>query len=273
MNRPGSDLPESALEPLRRAAGGEPLAGAVVLGSGLGGLLDAWSCEASFQPAALPGYPRSTVPGHAGRAAVVHWGARRGLVLQGRVHFYEGHRRPAVTFGVRLAAALGCRWILLTNAAGATDPLLAPGTVMVVEDHLRLTIGGRAAAGAVAGRRICGSPYDPRRTEQLFRELGAQGLRVVRGALFGGLGPNYETAAEVEMIRRMGGLAACMSTVIEAEEGARLGLEVAAVSLVTNLATGLAGRPLDHSEVVAVAAEVGPQLAAGVARVIAAWCG
>jgi purine-nucleoside phosphorylase len=272
MNTQRTDIPDSALAPLRLAAQGEPLAGAVVLGSGLGGLLDAWPCEASFGPEELPGYPRSTVPGHAGRVVIVRWGRRRGLVLQGRVHFYEGHGRPAVTFGVRLAAALGCRWILLTNAAGATDMRLAPGTVMVVEDHVRLTIGGRAVAGAPAGPGLCGSPFDGRRTEQLFRELGAQGLRVVRGVLFGGLGPNYETAAEVEMIRRMGGHAACMSTVIEAEEAARLGLEVAAVSLITNLATGLCARPLDHDEVVAMAAEIGPELAGGVARVVAAWC-
>ncbi len=272
MEGPAIDLPEGALQALRRGAGPEPLAGCVVLGSGLGGLLDAWPCEAAFQPADLVGYPRSTVPGHSGRVVIVRWGGRRGLVLQGRVHFYEGHGRQAVTFGVRAAAALGCRWILLSNAAGATDPRLSPGTVMVVEDHLRLAIGGRSAAGSVAGRSLRGSPYDARRTEQLFRELGAQGLRVVRGVLFGGLGPNYETAAEVEMIRRMGGQAACMSTVIEAEEAARLGLEVAAVSLITNLATGLGARPLDHAEVVAVAAEVGPELAAGVSRVVSAWC-
>jgi len=267
-----TDRPEGALAALRRVAGDEPLAGAVVLGSGLGGVLDAWPCEASFLPAELPGYPSSTVPGHSGRVVIVRWGLHRGLVLQGRVHFYEGHARPAITFGVRLAAAMGCRWILLSNAAGATDPRLTPGTVMVIEDHVRLAIGGRAVAGAVAGRCLRGTPYNARRTEQLFRELGAQGLRVVRGVLFGGLGPNYETAAEVEMIRRMGAQAACMSTVIEAEEAARLGLEVAAVSLITNLATGLGTQPLDHAEVVAMAAQVGPELASGVARVIATWC-
>ncbi len=265
------ELSEELLAKLRRAAGGEPPAGAVVLGSGLGGLLEAWPLEASFQAGQLPGQPRSTVAGHAGRTAVVRWGPRRGLVFQGRVHFYEGLTRADVTWGVRVAAALGCRWVLLTNAAGACDPRLVPGTIMVVEDHIRLALGGRAAAGASAGQCLRGSPYHPRRTEQLFAELGKQGLRVVRGVLFGGLGPSYETAAEVEVIRRMGGQGACMSTVIEAEEAARLDLEVAAVSLVTNLATGLSARPLDHEEVVAMAGEVGPRLAAALAQVLTGW--
>ncbi len=273
MKRVSESIDPAALAVLRAAAGDVPFGGAAVLGSGLGGLLDGWKPVAFFSPDDLPGYPRSTVEGHAGRAAVVRWGEQAGLVFQGRVHVYEGCRRPEVTFGVRLAAALGCRWILLTNAAGATDPRLTPGTIMVVEDHVRLLLGGRALGTTVTpGTRLRGSPYDARRTERLFRELSLARLRVVRGVLVGGLGPNYETAAEVEMIRRLGGHAACMSTVIEAEEAARLGMDTVALSLITNLATGLTPRRLDHDEVVAIADRMGPDLSRALARVVADWC-
>lgn len=264
-------IPAAACAPLRARLAGRPLAGAVVLGSGLGTLLEAWQPECTLAAEEIPGYPAATVPGHAGRVALVDWGGGAGLVFQGRVHFYEGRSRGEVTFAVRLAAALGARWILLTNAAGSLDPMLMPGSVLVVQDHVRLFLGARAARGAVPGPAHSGSPYAPARTEELFRTLSRAGLRTVRGVLVGGLGPSYETAAEVEMARRLGGSAACMSTVIEAEEARRCGLEVAAISLVTNLGTGLAGEPLDHAEVVAMAHRVGPPLARALDGLVRAW--
>lgn len=273
MEENGAGIPEEALLRLREACEGEGIVGAVVLGSGLGVLLESWRPGILIEGGQLPGYPRSSVPGHAGRLAIVRWGNRRGLVFQGRVHLYEGYRRPAVTFAVRLAAALGAQWIILTNAAGSVDPRLTPGTIMVVEDHIRLFLGPRASGAGCPGRCLRGSPYDQRRTEEAFRILSREGLRVVRGVLSGGLGPSYETAAEVEMTRRVGAQAACMSTVLEAEEAARQGMQVVCLSLVTNLATGLSARPLDHAEVVAVANEVGPRLAGGIAELIRAWCG
>jgi purine-nucleoside phosphorylase len=264
-------LPRETLATLEAQLGAAPIDGAVVLGSGLGSLLDGWRPRYCAAGGELPGYPRSSVPGHAGRVALVDWGGRAGLVLQGRVHFYEGFERAEVTFGVRLAAALGARWLLLTNAAGSADPRAVPGTVVTVDDHIRLFIGGRAARGAIGGPPVRGSPYDAARTEQAFALLSATGLRTMRGILGGWLGPSYETAAEVETLRRAGATVACMSTVIEAEEAARLGLEVVAVSLVTNFATGLSDERLTHADVVATAARVGPQLARGIDRLVRAW--
>lgn len=263
--------PPETLAMLREDLGGRPLCGALVLGSGLGSLLEAWRPLAVHATEEVPGLPRGSVPGHAGQVAIVPWGRAAGLVFQGRVHFYEGFGRASVTAAVRLAAALGARWILLSNAAGAIDPLVLPGATVVIDDHIRLFVGGFAARASVAGPALRGSPYHTERTEQAFALLGREGLSVVRGVLGGGLGPSYETAAEVEMLRRAGATVACMSTVVEAEEAARLGLEVAALSLVTNLATGLSGQRLSHEEVVEMAARVGPRLARAVARLVETW--
>ena len=262
---------EGAVRRVREAIGGSPIAGAVVLGSGLGGLLDAWVPTCVWSAEDLPGYPRSGVVGHAGRMAIVRWGEAHGLVFQGRVHFYEGYRRKEVTFGVRLAAALGARWVILTNAAGSADPLLAPGSVMVVQDQIRLFVGRGAGQGAVAGPARSGSPYCEWRAAQAFRALAQEGLRTLRGVLYGCTGPSYETAAEVEMIRRLGGSAACMSTVIEAEEAWRLGMDVVAFSLITNWATGLSGRALEHAEVVAAASRIAGPMARALDALARTW--
>jgi len=266
-------VPDAALAVLRDALGGRAAAGAIVLGSGLGVLLEAWETERTLDAETIPGYPRSTVPGHAGRLAIVRWGEARGLVFQGRVHFYEGHDRPAVTFGVRLSAALGARFVLLTNAAGSADPRIAPGGVMVVEDQIRIFAGRRSGPGAVPGPTRSGTPYSARLAEEAFRVLGEEGLRTLRGVLQGCPGPAYETAAEIEMMRRLGASAACMSTVIEAEEASRLGMEVAALSLITNWATGLSSQPLDHAEVVEMAAKVAPSLGHALDRLARLWVG
>lgn len=264
-------VPEAAVAALRDALGGAPVAGAMVLGSGLGVVLDAWETERVLEAETIPGYPRSTVPGHAGRVAIVRYGSARGLVFQGRVHFYEGHDRPAVTFAVRLAAALGARWMLFTNAAGSADPRIAPGIVMVVEDHIRLFAGRRSGPGAVPGPSRSGTPYSERLVQDAFRVLSEEGVRTLRGVLQGCPGPTYETAAEIEMMRRLGASAACMSTVIEVEEASRLGMDVAALSLITNWATGLAERPLDHAEVVAMAGRIAPSLGRALDRLARLW--
>ncbi|MCK4412589.1 MAG: purine-nucleoside phosphorylase [Candidatus Eisenbacteria sp.] len=267
----GAGITPAVQELVRAACGDRPVAGAIVLGSGLGVLLDSWEPETILAADAIPGYPASSVPGHAGRLAIVDWEGKAGLVFQGRVHFYEGFGRAEVTFAVRLAAALGAEWLILSNASGSVDPGVPAGSVLVIDDHIRLVLGLRASRGAQPGPCLRGSPYHARRSVEAFREISAEGMRVQHGVLFGGFGPTYESASEVAMIRRAGATVACMSTVIEAEEAARLGLEVIAISMVTNLATGLAGRPLEHGEVVAAAGEIGPRLARAIDRLVRGW--
>jgi len=265
------NIPQESIDLLKEAAGGEPIEGAVVLGSGLGTLLESWQPHFQIAGSDLPGYPISTVAGHAGKLALVRWGEKLGLIFQGRVHFYEGYSRQEVTFAVRLAAALGTKWMMFTNAAGSVHPHFTPGTVLVVEDHIRIFMGTTDAWQSGGGPALTGSPYHLERTEQCFRILSRTGLRVMRGVLFGGLGPTYETASEVEMIRRLGAHGACMSTVVEVEEAARQGMEVVALSLITNLGTGLSAQTLSHDEVVAMANEVGPTLAAGIGSIVDSW--
>jgi purine-nucleoside phosphorylase len=271
MVESGGEALAAATACMREALGGARVAGAITLGSGLGPLLDAWDPERMLAADEIPGYPTSGVKGHAGRVAIVRWGEARGLVFQGRVHFYEGFSRPEVTFSVRLAAALGARWFVLTNAAGSADPLLAPGSVMVAQDHVRIFLGGHAAQGSVPGPARTGSPYHARRAEDAFRALAQEGVRTLRGVLHGCAGPSYETASEIEMMRRLGASAACMSTVIEAEEAWRLGMDVVVLSLITNWATGLASRPLAHDEVVEAAGKVAGPLSRALDRVARAW--
>ena len=235
---------------------------AIVLGSGLGGVADALSLEnggAAFATTDLPHWPRSTVVGHAGRLVLGTWRGVPLAVLAGRIHFYEGYSLDRVTFPVRVFHALGAPVLVLTNAVGAIRRGIEPGSLLLVKDQLNfhgtrgLFLPGELP---VAGDRGPFGPrpvYAPRLREVLRRAARAIDLPLAEGILQGGPGPAYESAAEVRSAGLAGADAACMSTVTEALVGAGLGLEVAAISCVTNAATGLSPTPLTHEEVTEVA--------------------
>jgi len=238
---------------------------AVVLGSGLGGVaeaLDVAQGGAAFATADLPYWPRSTVVGHAGRLVLGHWRDVPIAVLAGRIHFYEGYGLDRVTFPVRVFHALGARVLVLTNAVGAIRKSLAPGSVLLVRDQLNfhgtrgLFLPGELPEAGDRGPFGARPVYAPWLAEVLRRAARTIGLELPEGVLMGGPGPAYETAAEVRAARDWGADAACMSTVSEAVVGAGLGLEVAALSCVTNAATGLSATPLTHGEVTEVADRV-----------------
>jgi purine-nucleoside phosphorylase len=244
----------------------------VVLGSGLGAFADAIRGARAVSTADVPGFPASTVPGHAGRLV---GGALRGvpvLAFQGRVHGYEGYSEAAVTFGIGVLAVMGARGVILTNAAGAVDPALRRGDLMLVNDHLNLsfrrsTLLARETSN-VDGRRAGetkGRPavvYSERLAHVARLAARDLGIRLREGNLVYGRGPSYETAAEVRMYRKLGGHAACMSTVPEAVAAHDLGLEVLAISCISNLGTGLAREPLRHDDVTEAAAAAGGPFAA-----------
>ena len=238
-----------------RGLGGAEIA--FVLGSGLGALAELLSEPVSVAFAELDLLPQARVQGHAGRIVAGTLGGVRVLVQQGRVHLYEGRSPGEVARCVRAFAALGCRALVLTNAAGGLREAWSPGALMRIEDHVNLQ--GRAVLepGEV-GR---GSPYD--RALGLALEAGARDADValVAGVYAGLLGPSYETPAEVRMLRWLGADAVGMSTVAEAAAGAAAGLRVAGLSLITNPAAGITERKLAHAEVVQAGREASGRLA------------
>ncbi len=219
---------------------------AVVLGSGWLPAADALGeVTADLATTDLPGFAPPAVEGHAGRVRSVRAGARRLLVFLGRTHLYEGRGVRAVVHGVRTAAAAGCRAVVLTNGCGGLREEWAPGTPVLISDHVNLT-----ATSPLEGARFVDLTdlYSPR-LRALCREADP-GLD--EGVYCQLPGPHYETPAEVRMVRAIGGDLVGMSTALEAIAAREAGLEVLGVSLVTNPAAGVgAGAPLDHEEVLA----------------------
>jgi purine-nucleoside phosphorylase len=250
---------------------------AFTLGSGLGGVIDALEGAVEFPTGELPHWPRSTVPGHAGRLALGTWRDVPVVALSGRSHRYEGYSLDRVTFAVRVMRALGAGTMIFTNAVGALNRDYLPGDVMVATDHLNF-IGRRglftpAELTARRAGRTVAAVYSAALRERLVAAAIEAGVPLHRGVLVGGHGPSYETASEVRMARELGGDVACMSTVHEATVAAQLGAEVASLSCITNRATGLSERPLTHDEVTEVADRAAVRLAAVLERFLAAASG
>jgi purine-nucleoside phosphorylase len=243
---------------------------AVVLGSGWTPAADVIGPAKTEIPLAeLGGFPPSTVPGHTPVARIVAAGPVRVLVFLGRVHLYEGLSPAAVVHGVRTAVSAGCRTVVLTNAAGGIRSGLGVGEPVLISDHLNLTGKSPLAGPPPPGQRFTDLTdlYSPR-LRGLAREADpslAEGVYAMMP------GPHYETPAEITMLSRLGADLVGMSTGLEAIAARHLGAEVLGISLVTNLAAGLAGHGLSHAEVVeagrASASRMGALLAAVLPRV------
>ncbi|MBI4364524.1 MAG: purine-nucleoside phosphorylase [Candidatus Latescibacteria bacterium] len=252
---------------------------ALLLGSGLGVLAEGVAWEATLPTEEIPGLPRSTVPGHAGRLLLGRWAGRAVVVAQGRTHLYEGYSAERVTRIVRLFAALGAKSLVLTNAAGGITPRMAPGTLMLVEDHVNLQwrAPGREA-GSPGARGAAKNPRGLRSRPEYSAELIAKagraatnaGVRVERGVLGVALGPSYETPAEIRMLERMGADAVCMSTAAEVAAANEIGLPVACISCIANRASGKGPARLSHGEVTAGVGAAAPALRAVIERLILA---
>ena len=230
---------------------------AVVLGSGWMRVADALGepeVEVSFSD--LAGFPRPTVPGHAGAVRSLELGTRRVLVFAGRVHLYEGHDPSTVVHGVRTAVLSGCRTIILTNAAGTLRADFAVGQPVLIADHLNFTgrnpLAGPPPPEPFASRFVDVSDAYAPRLRGLAREVDPE---LPEGVYAGLLGPTYETPAEIRMLRAAGADLVGMSTVLETLAARHLGAEVLGITLVTNLAAGMAPAPLAHDEVVQAARE------------------
>jgi purine-nucleoside phosphorylase len=245
---------------------------AVVLGSGWAPAAAALGAAVAEVPLTeLGGFPEPAVAGHVAAVRSVRIGDAQVLVFLGRVHLYEGHSPAAVVHGVRTAIAAGCATVLLTNAAGGIRAGLRPGQPVLISDQLNLT-GSSPLAALPAG----GPPGRP-----LFADMTSvysERLRAVARAkhpeLAGGvyaalLGPQYETPAEIRMLRTAGADLVGMSTVLEAIAARHLGAEVLGISLVTNVAAGLSEQKLDHQDVLAAGRDAAAPLGVLLASILA----
>jgi purine-nucleoside phosphorylase len=236
---------------------------AIVLGSGWSPAVAALGSPTVVLPQAeVPGFAPPTAVGHTGELLSVRVGEHRVLVLVGRVHAYEGHDLCHVVHPVRAACAAGVRIVVLTNAAGALRPDMAVGQPVLISDHLNLT-----ARSPLVGARFVDltDAYAPR-----LRELARRAEPELTEGVYAGLpGPHYETPAEVRMLRMLGADMVGMSTVHETIAARAAGAEVLGVSLVTNLAAGIAGHPLSHAEVLAAGAASATRMGTLLADVVA----
>ena len=230
---------------------GAPRVG-VVLGSGLGAVADAVEDPVVVGYEELPGFPRPSVEGHAGRAVLGSIGGVAVAVLQGRAHLYEGGDAEALRVPVRALHAAGASVLVLTNAAGSLRPEVGPGSLMAITDHINMT-GANLLAGpndASIGPRFPSlrDAYDPGLLVSLRASADEIGIPLAEGVYLAVMGPTFETPAEIRAYRTMGADAVGMSTVQETIIARHCGLRVAAVSMITNLAEGMTDEPLSHEQ-------------------------
>lgn len=231
---------------------------ALVLGSGLGGLADQIEQPVVIPYREVPGFPLSTAPGHAGQFVAGLLGGKKVLCMQGRFHYYEGHDMSAIALPVRVFKALGCRALILTNAAGGVNWDFSVGDFMLITDHINF-MGANPLRGHnddAIGPRFCDMTHVY--TPELQQTAPAQGLTLQQGVYLGYMGPSFETPAEIRAFRTLGADAVGMSTVPEAIAASHCGLPVLGLSLITNMAAGMAGKRLSGDEVIEIANQRGP---------------
>jgi purine-nucleoside phosphorylase len=225
----------------------------LVLGSGLGAFAERLHDPVAIDYGDIPHFPVSAVAGHAGRLVLGELHGKTIAAMQGRVHYYEGHELSRVTFPIRTLALLGCKTFILTNAAGGVNPKYMPGELVVISDHLNL-LGASPLRGEHDERLGPRFPdmthaYAPELRDLAKRSGVAIGVTLREGVYAAMLGPQYETPAEVRMLRIMGADLTGMSTVPETIVANHMGARVLGISCVTNMAAGITGAKLSHDEV------------------------
>lgn len=225
----------------------------IVLGSGLGDFARLVDRKAEVSYASLPGFPVSTVAGHAGKLIFGYVRAVPVVVMQGRVHYYEGYSMNEVVAPIRLMGLLGAKKLLLTNAAGGVNTSFTPGDLMLITDHISAFVPSplRGENPQELGPRFpdMSRVYDEEMGRVVLKAGEKLGESLQQGVYLQWQGPNYETPAEIRMFRTLGADAVGMSTVCEAIAARHMGLRVCAVSCITNMACGILPQPLSHEEV------------------------
>ena len=273
MSGPGG--PESvaqAADHVRRRLEGRRPEVAIVLGSGMGPLAAQVENAVRVPYTEIPGFPTTTVVGHAGELVAGTLGGRTVLVLSGRFHLYEGHPATLAVLPIRMAGALGIETLLLTNAAGGIRRTFSRGVLMMIADHINLTFRNPLIGSLFPGDERFPDMSDPYDGElrALAREVARErGVRLEEGVYLQLLGPSYETPAEVRLCERLGADAVGMSTAIEVIAARARGMQCLAFSTITNPAAGITGERLEHAEVMEVAKRVAGNLEQVIVGVVA----
>lgn len=232
----------------------------LILGSGLGAFVDQVQISTKIPYSDIPHFMPPTVEGHQGNLILGHVGTNPVAILQGRNHYYEGHSMETVVFPTRTLALLGIESLVLTNSAGGLGDTMTAGDFMIIEDHINL-MGNNPLMGPnikELGPRFpdMTEAYDKKLIEQLEIVFQKQSTKYHKGIYCAVSGPTYETPAEVRYLKMIGGKAVGMSTVPEVIAANHLGLRVAALSCITNLAAGISRHKLSHTEVTETAKKV-----------------
>lgn len=245
---------------------------ALILGSGLGDYADGIQIEASVEYSQIEGFPVSTVQGHKGRFVFGYVGDVPVVIMQGRVHYYEGYPMSDVVLPTRLMKLMGADKLILTNAAGGINENFHPGDFMMITDHIATGVPSPLIGPNLDGlgeRFPDMSQVYSKRVQEVIRKSAREcGIGLQEGVYVQLTGPNYETPAEVRMCRIWGGDAVGMSTACEAMAARHMGMEIGGISCITNLAAGLSKEKLDHKEVQEIADRVSEDFKKLVTKII-----
>ena len=256
---------QAAVSFVRQRTTTEPRIG-IILGSGLGAFASQVAGAVSISYAEIPHFPQSTVAGHSGKLVLGTVGGVPVAVMQGRVHAYEGYPMDQVTFPTRVLGLLGCRTLIVTNAAGGIRANIPQGSLVAISDQINLT-GTNAALGPNESRFACSpgagqrffdmsTAYSPPLRKLAQEEAARQGISLSEGVYLAVLGPSFEMPAEIRAFRTLGADLVGMSTVHEVIVARHMGIDVLGISLVTNMAAGVTGEAIHHEDVMEVGRRV-----------------
>jgi len=249
---------------LKKIAAGFKPETAIIAGSGLGNSLPRLEDKITVSYKDIPGFPSTTVKGHAGELVFGRMGGRDAVMMRGRFHYYEGRPLSFIAFPIRVLAALGVKNLFLTAAVGSLKPAINPGDLVVLKDHINL-MGSNPLMGnyhEAFGEMFpdMNEPYDKALRREVMKLAKKARVRAREGVYAAVTGPSYETPAEVKMYRMMGGDIAGMSVVPETITARQLKLRVAGLCWVSNFTSGISKTTLTHEEVLELGAKVSPKL-------------
>lgn len=245
---------------------------AIVLGSGLGGFAEKIEIEAVIPYSKIKGFPTSTVTGHEGRFVLGYCQKVPVIIMQGRVHYYEGYTMEDVVLPIKVMKRLGAQILVLTNAAGGINEAFRAGDFMLIEDHISSFVPspliGRNDESLGTRFPDMSSVYSPGLREIVQAAANAQSTEIKKGVYIQTSGPNYETPQEIKMYRTLGADAVGMSTACEAMAANHMGMEICGISCISNMAAGVSKKPLTHAEVKETADRVSTQFEALISETV-----